>query len=72
MQILYTSAPEAYDWFGTKTILNSFAKYKGEDVRKVEVDPNHVESQLGRYLSGMHLTIKEKDLEEYRFLLDFE
>jgi hypothetical protein len=49
-----TSAPEAYDGFGTISQPTRFIDGKGEPYRKVRVLPSVVEWQKARYLSGSH------------------
>lgn len=66
MPKFYTSAPEAYDGFGTKTITeNAFVSSKGQPVRLVETNPVHTDWQQMRYSSGLHLCVPESDVAEY-------
>lgn len=65
MKIGYTTAPESYDWFGTKTIQEKVAIYCSKDVRKVEMQDDHADSQISRYLSGMYLAMSKEEFEEF-------
>lgn len=65
----YTTAPEAYDGFGTKTIEvvgDWVSKSNGQrkPVRKVQIDPEHFNWQSMRYSSGMHPTWTEEQFQE--------
>ena len=47
----WTTAPEAYDGFGTATV-ESHPDFHGKVLRRVSVDPNFYAWQIGRYGSG--------------------
>ena len=49
----WTTAPAAYDTFGTTTIANE-GEWRGHQLRRVLVHPHHVSYQLDRYGSGLH------------------
>lgn len=70
--ITYTTAPEDYDWFGTRTveIAGTYlgTNNKQKPVRKVTGPKFRVEAQRDRYASGLHLAVDEK---EWRKLLAF-
>lgn len=53
LYIRYTTAPEAYDGFGTKS-RGVVAMDNDKPVRMVEINPEHLNWQEGRYGSGMH------------------
>ena len=56
MKILYTTAEEAYDGFGTKTVESGrYQTKQGKPVRKVSVQDEHRGWQEMRYASGLHL-----------------
>lgn len=59
--ILYTTAPEAYDGFGTATI-----KHEGK-IRKVKIQMTHYKWQTMRYKSGGYLVFS--DSQEWKKLL---
>ena len=48
----YTTAPESYDGFGTKTARIAGADKRGREVRLVETPDAYVEWQRNRYHSG--------------------
>lgn len=50
---IWTTAPEAYDQFGTTTV-EACGMYGHKPLRCVLVDPAHAEYQMGRYGSGLH------------------
>jgi hypothetical protein len=60
--VLYTSAPENYDGFGTRTLAVvghvGHSRHK-EPVRKVAIEKEHLEWQLGRYGSGLHTSTSD-------------
>jgi hypothetical protein len=58
--ITYTTAPEAYDWFGTRTVRIAGCT-SGKVVRMVSSRPAHVEAQRDRYASGCHMAKDETD-----------
>jgi hypothetical protein len=64
----YTTADENYDWLGTHTIREVGLTDRGKVVREVLSHPNYVESQRGRYASGLHLCADET---EYAKLVDY-
>jgi len=70
-EIRYTTAPSAYDGFGTKTLELKWvwqSKLNGntKPVRKVVINPEHLQWQTMRYGSGMHPTWTEADFAEYK------
>lgn len=69
MRIIYTTAPESYDWFGTKTIQSNFAIYRSQPVRKVEMQDERMREQVLRYLSGMHLAMTPLEVKEFGDIL---
>src|SRR5262245_60614465 len=58
-----TTAPQAYDGFGTISVDTSrLAKGHGEDVeRYVLIDAEHLTWQVGRYASGLHAAAAVQD-----------
>lgn len=72
MPRFYTTAPEAYDGFGTQTITEkAFISSKNQPVRLVETEENHTDWQQMRYSSGLHLCCPETDIEELINLIVF-
>src|SRR5262245_46793952 len=59
-EMSYTTAPEAYDGFGTEE-LAVVGTCNGKPLRKVETPVEHVAWQRGRYWSGMHATYDEAE-----------
>lgn len=58
--IVYTTAPESYDGFGTKTLeVTDYIDDKGKPVRKVEIPFKNIEWQKNRYLSGNYAPFEE-------------
>jgi hypothetical protein len=73
----YTSAPEAYDGFGTRTIaLTDWELPKSHHrVRQVEIEAEHLEWQTSRNSSGLHVTLTEaqfREWQEYGFVAPVE
>ena len=62
----YTTAPEAYDGFGTKTIeiVGYYRNDPTRPVRKISVNPDHLDWQSGRNGSGLHPTWTEEQFQE--------
>jgi hypothetical protein len=56
----YTSAPEAYDGFGTLTLEVVGKCRRGNVVRKVSTPVEHFEWQTMRYGSGLHTYTSER------------
>lgn len=71
---MYTSAPEAYDGFGTKTLaVVGRDRQSGNPVRKVAVENDHMDWQTQRYGSGMHrFTHPQTPLEHFVKFGDWE
>jgi len=67
----YTTAPEAYDGFGT-TALGVVAKMNNKQYRKVLIDPKHLKWQEMRYASGMCACCDAKHLLTLEGLPAFE
>ena len=58
----YTTAPEDYDWFGTRTVDPAAGtSQRGRAVRKVAGPAGRVEAQRARYGSGLHLAVDEAE-----------
>jgi hypothetical protein len=51
----WTTAPVAYDWFGTTTVAIE-GEWHGRELRRVLMHPKQAEGQIGRYASGLHGT----------------
>jgi hypothetical protein len=51
--VRYTTAPEAYDGFGTITV-RVVGTFAGKPLRCVAIQPAHLEWQTCRYNSGLH------------------
>lgn len=64
MTVLYTTAEEAYDGFGTRTVEAGRYVSKGKPIRKVEVEDAHLDWQRARYFSGLHLCVPEDEFRE--------
>lgn len=73
LHIHETTAPEAYDGFGTFTIAESRA-HKGESrtTRLVAIRQEHVEWQRGRYGSGFHASQPLGEHGSTNFYLDVD
>lgn len=54
MPIRYTTAPECYDGFGTRTLIPAAGEDRGLRVRKVHVWQESLMWQSDRYASGLH------------------
>jgi hypothetical protein len=62
---LYTTAPSAYDGFGTVELdPDAGTDNRGLTIRKVAVEPDHLDWQMARYASGLHgcVTAAEADV----------
>jgi hypothetical protein len=58
----YTTAPQAYDGFGTTTMMANVGRTKAQEViRLVETPPEHVPWQRSRYRSGMYVAVGESE-----------
>lgn len=67
--LTYTTAPEAYDGFGTQTVKPSVATDKnGQTVRLVSTPAEHADWQRGRYASGCHMACDEASFDKFRHL----
>lgn len=65
----YTTAPEAYDGFGTKTINPDCGKNSnGKTWRLIQIEDRNLNWQDGRNGSGMHPTISVDDFIKFRSL----
>ena len=71
----YTTAPDSYDGFGTKTVATGWnwqnksptlLNLTVKPVRKVAIKPEHFQWQSSRYGSGMHPTWTEVQFQEER------
>jgi len=66
MKTYYTSAPEAYDNFGTTTLKRTkYVDSRGERIRVVSINDDHEEYQTSRYSSGLYFTVSEDQFQEY-------
>jgi hypothetical protein len=62
----YTTAPEAYDSFGTTTINPDAGRdHRGQFLRLVEIEPEHWDWQTGRYASGLHAVATEEEARRF-------
>lgn len=71
----HTTAPEAYDGFGTKTVARDHIHDSKGIVRTVETPSEHIEWQRLRYASGGHLALTDDGLAEsieYGFIKKME
>jgi hypothetical protein len=59
-----TTAPDAYDGFGTAT-LALLGLYRGQSVRLVATPPEHGAWQRARYDSGLHFAWTEEQWEKW-------
>lgn len=57
-RVLWTTAPEDYDTFGTET-LEHCGEWRGRSLRRVVIDPRYGNYQAGRYGSGLHGAFEE-------------
>lgn len=64
MTVFYTTAPEAYDGFGTTSQPTPFIDDRGRPFREVEVSAEHRDWQLNRYGSGLHRAYTEDELND--------
>ena len=58
-RVVWTTAPESYDTFGTDTVETVIAEgrdWHGKTLRCVIIDPQHYPYQTDRYRSGLHPT----------------
>ncbi len=66
LRVVYTTAPEAYDGFGTRTLAEvAGTDRRGKTIRKVGIRPNAWEWQTQRYGSGMHAAVEEGEIEKF-------
>jgi hypothetical protein len=65
--VTYTTAPESYDGFGTRTVDAVVGRLKGgTEVRRVETPSEHVNWQRQRYHSGaIFLVANEQEWKEH-------
>ena len=61
----WTTAPEAYDGFGTVTVGYTGIDSRGKTLREVETPTAHVTWQRARYGSGMHVGLDSHEWAEY-------
>ena len=65
----YTTAPEAYDGYGTKTVEQAGTWVSGNGkrlpVRKVKIEHESFEWQVARYSSGLHSLMDEEQYREW-------
>ncbi len=68
--IRITTAPEAYDGFGTLTLemLDTVTRYAGSErqYRKIAVRPEHAEWQQQRYSSGLYVCLTPEKFAEWK------
>ena len=66
LKYLFTTAPENFDGFETKTLkqTNTYDK-KGRELRQVEMQDEHARWQTLRYQSGLHCTLDERTFIEW-------
>ena len=63
---MVTTAPEAYDGFGTVTLARTaYQDAAGNRYRRVAMVPEHTAWQIARYRSGMFAALTPADLEEW-------
>lgn len=67
--VTYTTADEAYDWFGTRTLGVVGKDKRGKQIRRVASPSRGVEAQRGRYMSGLHLAVDDS---EWKKLVDYK
>ncbi len=63
--VYYTTAPEAFDGFGTRTLDPEFASDGPHVVRKVLIQDAHARWQTERYASGWHCAVTEAELPKF-------
>lgn len=62
----FTTAPEAYDSFGTATLRDpAGSDNRGYPLRKVAIRPDHFEWQATRYASGLHGFARESEARRF-------
>ncbi len=67
LRVVYTTAPEAYDGFGTVTLAEvAGIDSHGRAIRKVGIRPEHWDWQTQRYGSGMHVAVRESEIERFK------
>jgi hypothetical protein len=72
-KIYYTTAEEAYDGFGTKTIeQTNWTDDRGRQVRKVEIPNKANDWQINRYRSGNRGAFTEDEFEKYKGVIFLE
>jgi hypothetical protein len=72
MKTIYTTAEKAYDWWFTTEVSACVAHTKGassKPVRKVEIEDERVDEQVGRYQSGFHMAV---DQDEWNKLVAYD
>lgn len=66
LRIVYTTAPEVYDGFGTTAIDPAAGTdNRGRVLRKVGIRPDAWKWQTSRYASGMHRAWTEAEVRQY-------
>ena len=63
----YTTAPEAFDGFGTATV-RVLGTFNGEPLRQVDIVAEHLCWQTLRYASGLHPCFTKEELASLRDL----
>lgn len=64
--VRYTTAPEAYDGFSTRTVEPDCGKDGGKTVRKVTIAARDLAWQEGRYASGMYGSLDRAGYDKLR------
>jgi len=68
METRFTTAPESYDGFGTRTLCRVEMPKRGPRgvyavwYREVEIDPEYLDWQRVRYASGLHACLTNAEL----------
>jgi hypothetical protein len=57
--VVYTTAPDAYDGFSTRTEAEDVGQTCGKQVRRVSMEERDYVWQTSRYASGLHMAIRE-------------
>jgi hypothetical protein len=66
LTIRYTTAPEVYDGFGTRTLdPDAGTTDSGRTLRRVAIEDRHLEWQDGRYGSGLHCCVGVMEARKY-------
>lgn len=64
-EIRYTTAPADYDWMGTERLgVAGYDKTDRKPWYKIRVNPDYVETQTDRYMSGMKPCVAQAEFDK--------